>query len=133
MNTFNTIYDPYRPLPGKKETMILNRYQERVEGFMNPDTLIGENRMNNALLGLAGETGETCDIWKKHKFHGRDLDRTKMIKEVGDVLFYVAETASALGVTLEDVALLNLEKLSLRYPTGKFSVQDSLEKKDESL
>lgn len=108
-----------------------NEYQLKVEVFMNPKTIeTQEKRMINALLGLAGEVGETCDIWKK-LFHGHKFDREKFKGELGDVYFYLAEAASAIDCTLEEVAHINIAKLSKRYPTGKFTTQDSIEKKDQ--
>lgn len=111
--------------------MQFNEYQDKVEGFMNPSTLeTFEGRLLNATLGLAGETGEVCDSIKKWAFHGHELDMDALKKEVGDILFYVAETASAIGITLEDAAIMNVEKLTKRYPNG-FNVEDSKAKKDE--
>lgn len=47
-----------------------------------------EDRLN-ASLGLAGEFGEICDLYKKHKFHGHELDKEKLKLELGDLLFYL--------------------------------------------
>ena len=55
---------------------------------------------------------------KKHLAQGHDLDRDKMIKELGDVAWYLAETAYALDVPLEEVMVKNIEKLKARYPEG---------------
>jgi NTP pyrophosphatase (non-canonical NTP hydrolase) len=79
-------------------------------------------RLANFALGLAGETGEVCEPLKKHLFHGRDLDRDALAKELGDVLFYVSALASTLGLSLDDVAAANIAKLRARYPDG-FSVE----------
>ncbi len=70
------------------------------------------------VLGLAGESGEVADMLKKHLGHKHDLDKPKMAKELGDVLWYVAACADMLGYTLEDVARMNIEKLKARYPFG---------------
>lgn len=75
-------------------------------------------RLLNAALGMAGEAGEAADMVKKWIFHGKGLDRVKLIKELGDVLWYVTQAADALNVSLETVANLNIEKLRLRYPDG---------------
>lgn len=53
-----------------------------------------------ALFGLVGETGELVDLVKKHVFHDHPLDaafRSKLVKEIGDVLWYIQESAHALG------------------------------------
>lgn len=112
--------------------MNANVYQKLVEGFMNPETLSSKRtRMYNALLGLAGETGECCDLWKKHAFHGHEFDREKFKKELGDVYFYLAEGCSSIDTTLEEIAQLNIDKLSKRYPDGKFTEEASKAKQDE--
>lgn len=69
-------------------------------------------------LGLAGEAGEVADTIKKAVFHRHGLDRDVVIKELGDVLWYVAALATKLGVSLEDVAQRNVAKLRERYPEG---------------
>lgn len=87
----------------------------------------------NAALGLAGESGELVDSVKKAIFHGRDLDRSHAIKELGDVLWYVAQAADALGVDLEEVAIVNLVKLRLRYPVSEgFTHEGSRLRRDEA-
>lgn len=69
-------------------------------------------------MGIAGEAGEVVDYIKKVMFHNFDLDPDKLMEELGDVLAYVAMTATAYGMTLEDVAAANVKKLTKRYPNG---------------
>ena len=71
-----------------------------------------------AALGVAGEAGEVADIIKKVVGHGHKLDLPKLKDELGDVLWYIAELSSALGLDLEDVAFHNVTKLKQRYPKG---------------
>ena len=96
--------------------MTMNDYQLLAQRTSSTSTAGG--RIENGILGLCGETGECADHWKKHLFQGHELDKNHMIEELGDVLWYCAELASGLGVTLEDVALINIEKLKGRYPEG---------------
>ncbi|MCW3029301.1 MAG: hypothetical protein JWN81_2512 [Solirubrobacterales bacterium] len=76
-------------------------------------------------LGLAGEAGEVAEHAKKAiRDDGgtvSDERRAAMAKELGDVLWYVAQLASELGLELEDVARENLEKLSSRQRRGVLS------------
>lgn len=74
--------------------------------------------MRNAAYGLNGEAGEVIDIMKKHEFQGHELDKGKILDELGDVQWYVALMATAIGVTLEDVMQHNVDKLVSRYPDG---------------
>lgn len=69
-------------------------------------------------LGLAGEAGEVIEMLKKHVGHGHELDRLKLQKELGDVLWYVSAIATECGIELDLVAQLNIEKLKKRYPDG---------------
>jgi NTP pyrophosphatase (non-canonical NTP hydrolase) len=69
-------------------------------------------------LGLAGEAGEVIDHLKKHVGHDHELDREKVAKELGDVLWYVAAIATSLGLELDQVVAANVEKLRKRYPDG---------------
>lgn len=65
-------------------------------------------------LGLAGEVGEVCEKIKKHVRDGRDLDKEDLTKELGDVLWYLAALATDLQINLNDVAVINYEKLKSR-------------------
>lgn len=75
-------------------------------------------------LGLVGEAGEVADTIKKAVFHQHGLDRDMLIKELGDVLWYVAALCTKLGVDMSYVAGLNIAKLRKRYPEG-YSSEDS--------
>jgi NTP pyrophosphatase (non-canonical NTP hydrolase) len=69
-------------------------------------------------LGLTGEAGEVADLIKKHIGHGHPLDSVKLVKELGDVLWYLAAICDALNTSLDHVAVTNIEKLKARYPDG---------------
>lgn len=75
-----------------------------------------DKRLSVAALGLIGESGEVAEHVKKYLGHGHNLERGKMVKELGDVLWYVAETCTLLGIFMDDVATQNIDKLKARYP-----------------
>ena len=75
-------------------------------------------------LGLTGEAGEVADTIKKAVFHQHGLDRKELIKELGDVLWYVAGLCTQLNVDMSAVMELNIAKLRARYPDG-YSSADS--------
>ena len=79
----------------------------------------------NGVMGLNGEAGECIDIVKKWHFQGHPLDSKKLKDELGDVLWYVAITAAAIGCELNDVMQHNIDKLRKRYPDG-FDVERSV-------
>lgn len=83
----------------------------------------------NMVLGAAGEAGELADYYKKHIFHGHELNRVHVVKELGDILWYVTAAAESLGVTLNDVMEKNMAKLLKRFPNG-FNEADSVARKD---
>ena len=90
-------------------------------------------RLSLCGLGLTGEAGEVADLIKKIIHHGRPFDdgaQTKLIEELGDVLWYIAFTAKAVGVSLDDVVAANNAKLAKRYPNG-FNTADSIARRDE--
>lgn len=97
--------------------MTINEYQQLAMRTLNPE-LDKKDVLVNGVMGLCGESGEAIDIVKKHLAQGHELDRDGLIKELGDVAWYLAETAYALDVSLEDVLNLNIEKLKRRYPQG---------------
>ena len=97
--------------------MTINEYQKLAMTTLNPE-LSQKDVLINGVMGLCGESGEAIDIVKKWLAQGHELDREKLIKELGDIAWYLAETAYALGYDLEDVLAANIEKLKKRYPEG---------------
>jgi NTP pyrophosphatase (non-canonical NTP hydrolase) len=75
-------------------------------------------RIAIASMGLAGETGELVDMLKKWIGHGHELNLSDVEKELGDILWYVAEIATTLDLHLSEITEKNLEKLVARYPDG---------------
>ena len=69
-------------------------------------------------LGLAGESGELLDLIKKWIFHEKSLDEEHAKKELGDVMWYVAEIAHSMGWDLDEVMQMNVDKLKARFPEG---------------
>jgi NTP pyrophosphatase (non-canonical NTP hydrolase) len=76
----------------------------------------------------ATRAGMTADDLKKVVHHQHPVDREKVKKELGDLLWYVALTAHACGLSLNDVAETNVAKLKARYAKG-FTTAESLNRK----
>lgn len=72
----------------------------------------------NGVMGLAGESGECVDLVKKSLFQGHSLDREHLARELGDVAWYLAVSAYAIGYDLHTVLQMNIDKLRKRYPDG---------------
>jgi NTP pyrophosphatase (non-canonical NTP hydrolase) len=79
-------------------------------------------------MGLAGEAGEVCDLLKKEIGHGHDPDLEKLTLELGDALWYLSDLATLHGLSLDNIAQMNIEKLLVRYPDG-FSAEASRNRK----
>ncbi len=103
-----------------------NEYQKLALRTANKDPEYP--RIINGVLGLAGEAGECADIVKKHLFQGHELNKEKLLDEIGDVLWYCAYSADALGLQLEDIMQHNIDKLAKRYPEG-FAADKSINRK----
>ena len=104
--------------------MTINEYQRLAMTTLNP-ALDKKDVLINGVMGLCGESGEAIDIVKKWLAQGHELDREKLAKELGDIAWYLAETATALDLDLEDILAANIEKLKKRYPEG-FDCQRSI-------
>ena len=108
--------------------MTVNEYQQFAMKTLNPE-LSKKDVLINGVMGLCGESGEAIDIVKKWLAQGHELDKEKLAKELGDIAWYLAETATALDIPLEDIFRGNIEKLARRYPEG-FSSERSIDRKE---
>ena len=104
--------------------MTINDYQKLAMSTLNPE-LSEKDVLINGVMGLCGESGEAIDLVKKWLAQGHELDKEKLAKELGDICWYLAETATAIGYDLEDIMAANIEKLKKRYPQG-FEAQRSI-------
>lgn len=97
--------------------MTINEYQMLAMATLNPE-LNRKEVLINSVMGLCGESGEAIDLVKKWLAQGHELDKDHLIKELGDVAWYLAEAATALDIPLEQILQGNIEKLKKRYPDG---------------
>lgn len=111
--------------------MQMNEFQKAALRTGNTEAPINMQILNYC-LGLAGETGEYVDLLKKHMFHNHDITSEQIASELGDILWYVAMCAHVAGLSLEDVAQFNVDKLKARYPE-KFNSADSIARVDTKL
>jgi NTP pyrophosphatase (non-canonical NTP hydrolase) len=77
-----------------------------------------DRRLNMAVLGIGGESGEVLDVYKKFLEGKTELDPEKLVLELGDLMWYAAELANVLGISLSHVLWVNREKLDRLYPAG---------------
>ena len=82
---------------------------------------LSPERLITAAMGICAEGGEFTEIVKKCVFQGKPMDEHTVYhlkRELGDIMWYVAQGCIALDVPLEDVIWMNIEKLESRYPNG---------------
>ena len=104
--------------------MQVNEYQTMAMATLNPE-LSKRDVLINSVMGLCGEAGEAIDIVKKWMAQGHVLDKEQLVKELGDIAWYLAEAATALDLPLEEILRANIDKLKQRYPNG-FETERSL-------
>ena len=109
--------------------MTINEYQQLAMTTLNPQ-LDKKDVLINGVMGLCGESGEAIDIVKKWLAQGHELDKQRLAKELGDIAWYLAETAYALEIPLEEILQANIDKLKKRYPEG-FSAARSVNREQE--
>ena len=109
----------------RRNEMTINDYQIEVMRTASGMNHEHHEMLENAALGLCGESGEVADLVKKAFFQGHKLDKVHLAKELGDVAWYLAVGAYALDYDLETVLQMNVDKLRERYPGG-FEAERSL-------
>jgi NTP pyrophosphatase (non-canonical NTP hydrolase) len=117
--------DYFVELKQRREQIGFNDYQQSAMRTANKEC----KNIANFGLGLVGEAGEVVEVIKKHLFHGHELDKDKLVKEMGDCVWYLALGCEILDVSLEEVINKNINKLKERYPNG-FSFDKSINRKE---
>ena len=98
--------------------MDFDKYQELARRTASDGACTRSEMMFEATLGVTGEAGEIADHLKKYLYQGHDIDYDHIAEEAGDLLWYIALLADALGVSMESIARDNIAKLEKRYPYG---------------
>lgn len=111
--------------------MTINDYQKNALRTANK-SLTPFQQLENGIMGLNGEAGECIDILKKHLFQGHELDKEHIAKELGDIAWYLALSAKAIGYDLETILQMNVDKLCARYPDG-FDAEHSLHRSKNDI
>lgn len=97
--------------------MTFDEYETAAARTLN-SKLSETERLMDAAAGLAEESGEILGLVRKHAYQGHELQREKLMAELGDALWCLAMTAKSAGLTLDQVAAANVAKLRARYPDG---------------
>jgi len=104
-------------------------YQEECKRTM-PKQMPRKESLTNMALGIAGESGEIVDCIKKNIYPGHE-NVDKIVYEIGDLLWYLANLCTLLDITLEQCMEMNVLKLKKRYPNG-FDKERSVNRNDDA-
>ena len=93
-------------------------------------------RLLTAAVGMSAEAGEFTEIIKKIIFQGKPVTEENLFhlkRELGDIMWYVAQACIGLDISLDEIMEMNVEKLVARYPGGEFDVHYSENRKEGDL
>jgi NTP pyrophosphatase (non-canonical NTP hydrolase) len=114
--------DAVTSLQSKDHEAFIYRIQE-VEGVGFP-----AERLLTASVGMCAEAGEFTEVVKKIVFQGKPVNEENLFhlkRELGDIMWYVAQACMGLGTSLDEIIEMNVDKLKARYPGGEFDVHYS--------
>ena len=109
--------------------MFVNEYQTlAARTIATSDT---KTMRDHAMMGMVSEMGELFGLYQK-VYQGHSFDEEHAKKELGDLLWMIAEYCTSMGWYLADVMTMNIEKLKARYPDG-FDPEKSLHRQDGDI
>ena len=106
------------------------QYQNLAARTINP-ALTHEQMKDHALKGMVGEIGEINSIYQK-VYQGHEFDEEHVKKELGDLMWFIAEYCTGWGWSLDDICQMNIDKLRARFPDG-FEVDKSLHRAEGDI
>ena len=116
--------------PSKDNEAFIYRLQElEGQGFRS-------ERLLTASVGMCAEAGEFTEVVKKIIFQGKPVNEENLFhlkRELGDIMWYVAQACMGLGTSLDEIMEMNVDKLVARYPGGEFDVHYSENRKEGDL
>jgi NTP pyrophosphatase (non-canonical NTP hydrolase) len=116
-----------------KESNDYISFNSRCFELQTGDDGIPIHRLLTAALGMSAESGEFTEVVKKIVFQGKPVNEDNifhMKRELGDIMWYVAQACMALDTTFDEIIEMNVEKLKARYPGGEFDVHHSENRKE---
>ena len=119
LDKYTEFVDRVTSNPSKDFQVLMERYAELKKQGCNIQ------RLDTAASGMSAEAGEFMEIVKKLKFQGKDYttaNKEHLTKELGDIMWYVAQACLALDVRFDEVIYTNTLKLAARYPNQMFEV-----------
>ena len=115
--------------------IVVQDYEEFVRKLFKTTNSNGANdfiwNLTHSALGIGGEAGEVVDLIKKTFANNRTLDGDKLVKELGDLMFYIQAMCNTINIPLITVLQNNVDKLTKRFPEG-YSDAAALARADEN-
>lgn len=111
-----------------------DEFVRRIQALQEQEVPI--SRLLTAAVGITAEGGEFTEIVKKIAFQGKELtndSKLHMVKELGDVMWYVTQACLALNISLDHILAQNMVKLLSRYPEGAFDIYRSENRKEGDI
>ena len=111
-------------------------FNSRCFELQTGDDGIPIHRLLTAACGICAEGGEFTEVVKKIVFQGKPVNEDNifhMKRELGDIMWYVAQACMSLDTTIDEIIEMNVEKLEKRYPGGEFDVHYSENRKEGDL
>jgi len=108
-------------------------FNSRCFEIQSGDDGIPIHRLITAALGMGAESGEFTEVVKKIVFQGKPVNEDNifhMKRELGDIMWYVAQACMALDTDFNEIIEMNVDKLKARYPGGEFDVHYSENRKE---
>lgn len=121
--------------PGKYEELAMRSQANQItilERLTSHSCRRWDMQLINGVIGLSDEVGELNSCVKKHVEYGQPLDTTNIQEEVGDCLWRLVQICQAIGYSLEQAMIHNIEKLKVRYPNGYTDYQAAEENRDRA-
>ena len=122
-----------------KNQITIETYSDMVNALFKDGkqilTNITEHQMSllHSAVGISGEAGEVEDAIKKHVVYQKPLDVENVKEELGDLLFYMSNLMQSVGLSFKDVLQHNIDKLTIRYSSGKYSNEQAQQRADKLL
>jgi len=111
------------------DSLIVRLYQ-----LHNNNLAVSIPELLTGAAGLSSEGGEFNEIVKKLVFQGKPLTEDVVYhlkRELGDIAWYFAQACTALDTSIEEVLIMNVEKLSARYPQGFEIIKSEIRKEGD--
>lgn len=112
-----------------KMTLALAKDGDQIKRELTPE----QANLLHMGVGVSTEANELLDAIKKHTIYQKPLDIKNVKEELGDLLFYMSNLMQSVNISFDDVIKHNIDKLSVRYASGKYTNEQAQQRADKIL